>query len=164
MRLLILAAFGLIFFGGCTKSPVLTPIQQAGCAIETAVSTGIGSAVASALQCSNASQVDADLQAAFGNANLCNAPVPDPAPPTQLKSAFKKLGDVSQSDLDAAKKGAKLKPMGAIGDVACPLAVSAAIGFLSNSVPKSWGCTGPNATIQGLLDAATAACKAAVPL
>lgn len=134
MEALVLAIFGLFLFAGCTKSPVLTPIQQAGCAIETAVSGGIAGAVSSSLQCSHPDVVAADLQKAFGNANLCQA------------------------------ASVKLKPEGTIGDLACPAAIQIVVGFLSNSIPSTWGCSGPNATMQGLIDVATNACKAAVPV
>lgn len=171
MRLLTFALLGsALFLASCTKSggPVLSPIQEAGCAIESAVSGGMASVVSSSLQCSHPDVVAQQLQAAFGNANLCAAPVAAPANAAMLAGQkFSKVGDVSAADLDAAKSGMHanaVKPNGIIGNIACPIAINAAIGFLSNAVPAAWGCSGPNASISGLIGALTAACETAVPL
>lgn len=169
---LILALISCVFVLSCSKStsPVLTPIQDAGCAIETAVSGGLAGAVSTALSCTNPQVVAQQLQSAFGNANLCSAPVPAPAAQAMVAGAqpkYSKVGDVSASDLNAAKAGLHanlVKAQGVVGSVACPIAINAAVGFLSNSVPAAWGCSGPNATISGLVSALTTACIAAVPL
>lgn len=166
---LVMMTFALAF-AGCTKSggPVLSPIQEAGCAIESAVSGGMASVVSSSLQCSHPDVVAQQLQAAFGNANLCAAPIaPAPAAAMLAGQKYSKVGDVSAADLAAAKSGMHanaVKPNGIIGNIACPIAINAAIGFLSNAVPASWGCSGPNASISGLIGALTSACEAAVPL
>lgn len=167
---LLLVLISCVFMFGCKQNPVLSPIQDAGCAIETAVSGGLAGAVSGALQCSHPDVVAQQLQSAFGNANLCQAPVPAPAQAALVAGVapkFSKVGDVSDADLKAAKSGLHanmVKPQGVVGSVACPIAINAAVGFLSNSVPAAWGCTGPNATISGLVSALTAACVAAVPL
>lgn len=136
MTKLMLALMGLFLFAGCTKSTTVTPIQSAGCSIETAISSGIAGAVSSSLQCANTAQVAADLQAAWGNVNLC-------------------------STAQAQMKSQKLQPKGIVASIVCPIAINTAVGFLSNSVPSSWKCTGPNATMAGLIGALTTACEAA---
>lgn len=141
MRYLLLIS--LVSFIGCTSTPTLSPIADAGCQIETAVSSGIGTAVASALNCSNASAVQASLQAAFGNANLC----------------------AQQAAVSAAQAQAKaqgIKPQGVVGNLACPVAVSAALGYLTNAVPSSWGCSS-GTTMSAVSTAVIAACQSAIP-
>jgi len=126
---------------GCTKtSPIITPIKDVGCAIESAVTGSISQVVATSLNCTNQAAVQASLQSAFGNANLC-------ATASMAKQASLK------SD----------RPKGVIGDLACPVAVSAAMGFLSNQVPTTWGCS-VGATASALSAALVAACEAAIPL
>lgn len=138
MKMLIMAVFGLFLFAGCTKSTTVTPIQAAGCTVETAVSSSIAGAVDTALQCANTAQVASDLQAMWGNINLC-----------------------SQTATQVAQLKSQMKPQGVIASVVCPIAIQSAVAFLSNSVPAAWKCTGPNATMSGLITALTTACDAA---
>lgn len=171
MRYLLLV---LLVLAGCKSnqpSPIIQPIKDMACAVEKSVAGGIAQAVASSLTCAHSDVMQADLQAAFGNANMCAAPVPVPAPAPGVASAmaapmWKTIGDVP-GDALKPKDGMKaqdVKPMGIIGSIACPIAVNSAIGFLSNSLPEKWGCTGPNASFAALISAATAACLAAVPI
>jgi hypothetical protein len=51
---------------------------------------------------------------------------------------------------------------GPIGNVACPLAVSAAMNLLNKAVPSSWGCMINNT--DGLSQTLTSACEVAVPI
>lgn len=148
MKKLLAVAFACpFFFFGCTKSnSSLTPIQQVGCDIETAVSSSFAGGVAAALSCSNLSVIQADLQKAFGNANLCQGPVAS-ATTAQLKSAKAQL----------------VHKMGAIGNIACPIAVPTALGFLSNSIPSGWGCSA-SASASALSSTLITLCEAAIPL
>jgi hypothetical protein len=143
----IIAIFFLVFSCGCTNNnSTLTPIQQVGCDIETAVTTSFVSGVATALSCSNQAAIQTSLQSAFGNANLCSGP----------------RGLVTASQMKAAKAGV-MKPDGVIGNLACPIAISAALGFLSNSVPSAWGCS-QSASASTLATTLTSLCEAAIPL
>jgi hypothetical protein len=161
-----------LFLFSCTKNnPVLTPIQQAGCAIETAVTTSFSGGVATTLSCTNQAKIKTDLQNAFGNANLCQAPVPQPTSQPGTASLVKAkiwstVGDVTESDLKEAKGAGlskALKPQGLVGNIACPIAVSAAMGFLSNIVPSSWGCS-TSASASALDTTLVTLCETAVPL
>ena len=133
---------------GCTKTATgsMTPIQAVGCDIQTLVTSGLAASVATALSCTNQTQIQTDLQSAFGNANLCAAQAVSTANAAQVK---------------AAKAAAK--PMGIVGNIACPIAINTVIGFLSNSVPTTWGCSA-SATAAALSSALTAACETAIPI
>jgi len=57
---------------------------------------------------------------------------------------------------------AQVKPDGVIGNIACPIAVNAALALVTTQIPSSWGCT-PGSVTTDLSTALTAACVAAVP-
>lgn len=154
-RILLISAFLSVFSFGCTPTAptagaVMSPIKAVGCNIETAVSTGFANAVAAALTCSNVSAVQTSLQTAFGNANLC----------------------VAQASVDLAKKAAleakvsgKPALKGIIGNIACPMAISAAMGYLTATIPAAWGCSASATTsAAAIATALTTACETAVPL
>lgn len=156
----------LIFFIGCTKSqptPVITPIKDIACAVEKAISGGLGATIASNLSCTHPDLVSADLQAAFGNANMCATPI---ATSSLLKSAaaWKTIGDIPAEALKPKAIKSEAQVQGIIGALVCPMAVQSPVGFLSNSVPAKWGCTGPNASFQGLVSALISACTVVVPI
>lgn len=150
MKMLILILAPLFLFGltACPKSSTgsLSPIQQAGCDIETAINASFSTAVAAALTCSNTAAIQASLATAFGAANLCTGQVAS-ATTTQLNAA----------------KSAAVKPNGIIGNLACPVAVSSALGFLSNAIPSSWGCSA-TASASALQATLTALCEGAVTI
>jgi hypothetical protein len=53
-----------------------------------------------------------------------------------------------------------VKYKGIVGNLVCPLAVTAVMGLANNNVaPTSWGCSGNSDISAGL----TAACEAVVP-
>lgn len=132
---------------GCTKTnSTLTPIQQVGCEIESAVSTSFSAGVASAMSCTNQAAIQASLQTAFGNANLCAGPA-SAVTAAQIKTA----------------KSLAVKPQGVVGNLACPIAVSSALGFLTNSVPSSWGCSA-SASASTLQSTLVSLCETAIPL
>lgn len=56
-------AFGMAFFCGCTKN--------IGCALETNLVTGVTPLIASQLQCSNPTAIQADLTDMVAGLNLC---------------------------------------------------------------------------------------------
>jgi hypothetical protein len=133
--------FGACLLFGCTKAnPILTPVQQVGCDIEKAVTTSFASGVGAALTCGNIIQIQADLQKAFGNANLCS-------------------GMTTTTSKDAKA----VHTMGIVGNLACPVAVSAALGFLSNSIPANWACSA-SASASTLGTTLVTLCETAVPL
>lgn len=168
-KLFLLCLLGLTF--GCTSTnPALTPIQQAGCYIETAITGGAAGAVASALTCTNQAAIQASLNTALGNANLCATPVPPAAPATpatQSKVApkWQTIGDITKDDVAAAGQvqSKAVVAKGVIGNIACPLAINTIVGFLSNSVPSAWGCS-QSSSMASLVTALTSACELAVPI
>ena len=169
-RLTFFCIFATVFFAGCTKPAPggsVTPIQSAGCAVETAVVGGAASAVASVLSCSNAAAIQASLTVALGNVSLCATPVP--SAPTGATLAliagaanWHTIGDISAGDLEVSKSSVK-GVKGVIGAMVCPLVVNTVVGFGTSLVPTSWGCTG-SAAANTLGAALAAACIAAVPL
>lgn len=123
MKYLIILVLAAGLFG-CTKTSTV------GCTIETTVSTALSSTIAGALTCTNQAQINTDLLAALGKANLCTSTT------TMLVS-----------------------PKGVIAGIACPVAVNAVLGLITTSIPKAWGCS-PTATTASLSAALTAACMA----
>jgi hypothetical protein len=155
IKMLLICILSLAAFAGCTKSSsgggTVTPIQAAGCDIETAILGGASGAISSALSCTNSAAIQASLTTALGNANLCAAPG---------------VAAVSSGQMSAAKasmKSAAAKPMGVIGNIACPIAISTIMGFLSNSIPSAWGCSA-SASAAGVSAALVSVCEAAVPI
>lgn len=113
MKYLVLV-FGFIValsFTGCTKG-CNTDI---GCSIENTVVTGVAPVIASQLQCSNESAIEADLKNIVGKLNIC------------------------KQSLD---NSGKLKLPGPICSMMADLVIN---GVASVSIPASWGCTAANA-------------------
>lgn len=165
MKFLSLLVLPLLFVG-CTKSPVLSPIQSVGCAVEQTVASDIAVAIAGALQCGQSAEIVNSLTAALGNANLCLTPIPAPPAPAAVVAGlvapkWGKIGDVTAGDLG---KKPLVKTQGIVGAIACPIVINTLTGFLSNSVPKAWSCTEPNASIAGLIQTLVATCATAVPI
>lgn len=163
MKFLALILF--VFVAACTKTTApgsLNPIQQVGCDVESAITGAAGSAIASAISCSNQAQVASDIQNALGNVNLCNAGVAV-ASLASDGPKWTKIGDVSKQDIDAAKSSKKLSPMGVIGNVACPIVVNTLLGFATNSIPASWGCSA-STSASSLGQTIVSACELAIPL
>lgn len=178
MKFLALFLMATVFLSGCTKTATgtMNPIQSAGCAVETVVVASAASSVSSILSCSNQSAIAASLTTALGNVNLCATPVASAnATAAMIASAkvapkWSTLGDVTAGDLNGAgsqvsgqAKAQVAKPMGIVGDIACPIVVNTVIGFATSAIPSSWGCTG-SASADSVSAALTAACEAAVPL
>ena len=148
MKIVLSLLISLMFVGGCTSSSgSMTPIQAAGCDVESAILGGAATAIATALSCSSVSSVQSSLTTALGNANLCSS---------------SQVASVTASSLKAAKSAA-VKPLGIVGNLACPIAVNTIVGFLSNSIPSAWGCSA-STDAASLSTALTAACEAAVPI
>lgn len=129
MKYVLLAICSLFLFS-CSSAPV-----NPGCAIETYAANAVSSAMASAMSCSNPGQIQADLLAALGKANLCSVAV------QKLKTA----------------------PKGPIGNLVCPMAVQYAVSLAASKVPASWGCS-PGASVQNLSPALIQACEALAPI
>lgn len=154
---IMIAICSLVLFGACTSStsptpapaagtapapsPVLSPLQDVGCEIESAVTSSFANTIANSFSCKNTSVIQANLQTAFGNANLC--PKVTPA-------------------MTIAKAQA-VHAKGIVGNIACPLAISTAIGYLTSQIPTAWGCSA-QVTAASLTSTLTTACEAAVPL
>ena len=158
---IIIAFFGM---AACTKSSTpgsVTPIQSAGCAVESAITGAAATTIAAAISCSNQTQIATDIQNALGNVNLCSAGI---AAPAQLAGPkWSKVGDVSKQDIDKAKASKGLAPMGVVGNIACPIVVNTLLGFATNSIPASWGCSA-STSASSLGQVIVSACEAAIPL
>ena len=177
MKLLCLVAAATLIICGCTKpapGAALTPIQSAGCAVETDVAMAASESVAATLNCTQQQAIQASLLLAFGNVNMCATPLP--ASPVAAAPAiagakvapkWAALGDVSAGDLSGAKsssaKALVAKPFGIVGSIACPIVVNVVLGFATSEIPAAWGCSA-NAGAATVGSALTAACLAAVPL
>lgn len=137
----------VVLVAGCTSSsPTVSPIVDAGCTIETAITAGMGASVATALNCSNASAIQASIQMALGNVNLCAS------------------STTAQSTAAAqVKLNTKLTNKAIVGDILCPIALNTIVGYLSNTIPSAWSCS-QSATVTALQQALTAACESAVPI
>ena len=145
MKFLILI-ISLLFVAGCTKSggPVMNPIQAAVCDVESVITASAGSLIVA--QCGGTDIVACGnaMQTALGNANLC---------------AQAQIANVSKAQMLAGKA----KPEGVVGAIACPIAESAVMGFLTAAIPAACGCT--KSMDAGALGALlVSACIAAVPI
>jgi hypothetical protein len=152
MKKILFLLTTMAFLGGCPKTATaptgtMSPIQTAGCDVETAILGTAASAVASALSCTGSAAIQASLTVALGNANLCASPIVSGTTMAALKS----------------EASAKAKPMGVVGNLACPIAINTIVGFLSNSVPTTWGCSATSSA-SALVSVLTAACESAVPI
>jgi hypothetical protein len=149
MKILILILAPLLLLtASCSKSSTgtLSPIQQVACDIETDLNTSFSAAVATALSCTNQAAIQSSLALAFGNANLCTGQV----------------ASVTAAQLSAARAAVKANAVsakGVIANLACPVAVSSALGFLSNAIPSAWGCSA-TATASALSATLTTLCEA----
>lgn len=167
MKFITFIAAGLAL-AGCSKSPTMTPIQAAGCAVETAIEGGAATALATALSCGNQAAIQASIATALGNANLCKTPIP-PAPVSAMSKAavgpvWQTIGDVPGSALQShAVKADAVKAMGVVGNIACPIAINTIVGFLSNSVPSSWSCSA-GATASSVEATLVSVCETIVPI
>lgn len=161
--------FGLMVIAlstACSKSSSsMSPIQAAACDVESVATGSVAAAVATAFNCQNQPQIQTDLQTALGNVNFCAASVPAPASLIAGAKMVSKLGDVTKADIDAAKKakGLAVKPMGIVGNIACPIILNAGVAYLTQAVPSSWSCTA-SSSAQTVAQALTIACEAAIPL
>lgn len=167
MKFYVALLLGLFVFAtACTKSSTpgsLNPIQQVGCDVESAITSAAGTAIAAAISCSNQSQIATDVQNALGNVNLCNAGLQSASLAALSKPAWLKVGDISKQDIDKAKASKGLAPMGVVGNIACPIVVNTLLGFATNSIPASWGCSA-STSASGLGQIIVSACEAAIPL
>lgn len=164
MKILILSLF--ILGAACTKTSTgtVSPIDSAGCAVESVITGALASTIAGAITCSNSTQIASDIQTALGNVNLCSAGLSSPSV-AALTAKWTKIGDVSKQDIDNAKgvKAQVVKPMGIVGVIACPIVVNTLLGYATNSIPTSWGCSS-NTSAATLGATIISACEVAVPL
>lgn len=142
MKTLITFTLLALSLSACSStSTAPTPIVAAGCAVETSVESALSASVATALTCSNTAAIQADLATAIGKANLCSQSVP--ATP--------------------AIKVMQAKPQGVVGNIVCPLGVSAVMSLVTGAIPAAWGCA-PGASVGTLSVVLTAACTSAVTI
>lgn len=161
----------LLTGAACTSSssPIMTAVNSVGCDVEAAITGSIGSAVVNACKGSASSATcGGAFQSALGNVNLCLAQVPSLAPSFVGVKVFTKVGDVTAGDIANAKakggvKANAIKPMGVVGNIACPIAVNTIMGYLTAQIPIACGCT-VSLTASQIDTAITSACEAAVPL
>ena len=148
MRMLIsivCCAVAIATLGSCTKHPGLTPAQNVECNAENDVTAAMSLAIAGAMNCSNQPAIHASLMTALGNVNIC-----------------KKATD---AQIQAAQMKAKgVQAQGILGNLACPFAVGAVIGFVSNSIPSAWSCApSKGVPVEVFSTVVTTACEAAIP-
>jgi hypothetical protein len=141
-----LTALGLVglivLVPACTKHPGLTPVQNAECNVETALAGGISVAIAGSLNCSKPDAIKSSILLGLGNINIC-------AKSTSFTKTLKVTPNMK----------------GAIGNYACPLAMAAIIGFVSNSLPSAWSCAPAQAVpVEVLSTVVVTACEAAIPI
>lgn len=141
MVLLCLMAIGLsscAWFKSAPVQAVLQPVVGQICQDQTKALTALAGSVASTLQCANQAQIVTDLTTALGNANVCKYAA-------------------------APAVAGQMKPMGVVGNILCPVAASTVVGFLTSTIPTTWGCTAT--TSAGAVQSALiAVCEAAVPI
>ena len=129
-------------FMGCTKSSTPsspTPVQQVGCAVETAVASAISAVAAQQLQCTGTAAIQASILAAATKANVNLCPT---APAT-----------VAAGKVPAEKS--------AIGNAICPGIVSSLLGAAQTQIPAAWSCSA--ATLSADLSAKLiTACEGAI--
>lgn len=156
-----------LVLNACTQKPdpgaILKPIQDAGCAVESAITGGFGSEVVSACAGTDAIACGQAFQSALGNVNLCQTPLPQQPPQVAASPApvWKKIGDVPADALKSDKL--KAVPMGIVGAIACPIAVNTVLGLLTAQIPPACGCKQSLSASQ-MGSALLSACVAAVPL
>lgn len=159
----------LLFSSACSKtSASMSPLQAAGCDLETVATQTLATGISTVLSCTNTNQIASDLQVALGNVNFCAISVPAPAAALVAgQPKYSKLGDVKKSDIDAKKtKGLNaeaVKAQGIVASIACPAVLNIGISYLTQAVPSSWSCSASTGT-QSVAAALTAACTAAIPL
>lgn len=108
-----------------------TSVEPVVCAVETSAASALSNQIASALTCTNTAAIQSDILASLGKANVCSTTV----------ASFKSL-------------------KGPIGDIVCPIAVTAVLGLVSDKVPSSWGCSATSTSTLGTL--LTTACESNV--
>ncbi len=134
----ILLSFGFI---SCTSNNQPPPVVGGViCSLETAVTSAMSAAIATNLTCSNLPAIQGDIMNVLGKANFCTQVAPD---------------------LASVQAKAKMKAMGPVGNLVCPLAIDAALGLVTSKIPTAWGCS-PSATVDGLSQLLTSACEKAV--
>lgn len=112
-------------------SSACTKVDPIICAVETSAASALSTQIASALTCTNTAAIQTDVLASLGKANVCSTTV----------ASFKTL-------------------KGPIGDIVCPIAVTAVLGLVSDKVPSSWGCSATSTSSLGTL--LTTACESNV--
>lgn len=105
-----------------------TSVQPVVCAVETSAASALSTQIASALTCTNTAAIQSDILKSLGKADVCSTTV----------ASFKSL-------------------KGPIGDIVCPIAVTAVLGLVSDKVPASWGCSATSTSTLGTL--LTTACE-----
>ncbi len=151
------------FATGCSwlqKAPpavqaILTPLQSAGCGVETAITGAMGAAVVSDCAGTDAVACGQGFEVALGNVNLCSTPLP-----SGFATTWKTVGDVPADALKVKNIAGK---MGVVGNVACPIAIDAALGLLTGQVPKACGCT-KNLSAGQMGTTMISVCEMAVPI
>ena len=135
LGLVCLTMSGCGWFQSASVQAALKNAEVSVCNQETAALTSISQSIAKTLTCSNVAQIQTDLTAVLGNVNVCKWL---PAPSTGLKLT------------------------GPIANLFCPIASSAAVGFLTQSIPSKWGCTA-TAEASAMQAALTSICET-IPL
>lgn len=156
MRNTMFAIFAIFMFAmvGCKSSspgPVMNPVSAAVCDVESTITAATGSLIVAQCGGTDAVACGGAIQVALGNANLCAAP------------GVSGVTSAQMSQMKADKAAGKVVAQGVIGNIACPLAESAVMGFLTAAIPSACGCT--KSVDAGSIGAMlVTACEAVVPL
>ncbi len=139
VAVIFIAAFlsSCAWFKSAPVQAVLQPVVHKACEDETKAINAVVASMDSVLHCKSA---EVCIKAALGNADICKY---SPA---------------------ALVAEGKVAAKGLVGNIVCPVATAAALGFLSNSIPESCGCElTADVNASAVAAALTAACVAAVP-
>lgn len=143
---LLVLTFLIAFLVGCTQpapAPGPNPIVNVGCQVESDLSAAFAATIAKTLTCADQSAIQSDVLNLLGKANLCASSM------NQLKLEGKVHGSAD----------GKLK--GVVGNIVCPIAVSAVMGAAGKAVPTAWACA-PGTDGNALSAALTTTCTALV--
>ena len=149
----VLIMVSLVFGLGmtaCTTSPVspTNPGGTVGCAAQQLVDVAAAGVMQSVDGCTNAAQMESDMQNMWGSINLCTA-----ASTAQQVDQAKKA--IAKRHLSSKLKSDTPAQSGIIAMIVCPLAINGLDAIIGTQVPAAWGCTGSTS-----IDAAfTAACQ-----
>lgn len=130
-----------------TTSPILQTVTTAICDVANTVATDAGQAIVTACAGTGTAQAcGTALVPAIMNGGMCaNAQV------AQMTTA-----------MIVQNKAQGVRPLGVVGNIACPIAIPSIMGFLTSEIPAACGCT-QSIGASGFNAALISGCEEAVP-